>query len=264
MSIYDKNGASLNSIYDVDGNTITNIYDVNGSAIPFYSFDDSTTVTDIYTSSISSQPQGGCIDDDGNVYICLYSAGKFLKYNIGSGTLTQYSFTGSAYGHANGMAYNPNTNHVYVASMKDTGEVYEFDTSCNLVDTLYAKDENGTVFNCWNIAYDQTHRRFIAMSGGKMYFMDDSFDYLSFVTYDENDWANTRQDIETDGVYVYCLSYSANHIYVFDMQGNLVKDISNTGFSGEPESMCYDWTNDKYYIEGKSSYVVIREVVFKS
>ena len=46
------------------------------------------------------------------------------------------------------------------------------------------------------------------------------------------------------------------------MSGDLVKMISNTAFTGEPESMCYDWINDNYYIEGKSSYFVIRQAEF--
>ena len=264
MSAYGIDGNILSRAYNKSGAPVGTVYDVNGTAIPVTDFADSTTVTNIYTSSITSAPQGGCIDNDGNIYICLYAAGKFLKYNIGTGTLTQYSFTPEAYGHANGMAYNPNTDKLYIASMNNTGEVFVLDKSCNLVDTLYARDDLGNIFTCWNIAYDQTNGRFITTYGDKILFMNDNFEYVSHVAYDEAEWANTRQDIETDGVYIYCLSYNANHIYVFDMQGNLVKDISNTAFSGEPESMCYDWTNDKYYIEGKSSYVVIREAVFKN
>lgn len=263
MSAYNINGVPLISAYDVNGNSLQVVYDINGNPIPLTDFLDSTTITDIYTSSISSQPQGGCIDDNGNVYVCFYSAGKFLKHNISTGTNTEASFTPNAYGHANGMAYNPNTGYLYLASMNSTGEVFVFDKSFNLVNTLYAKDSNNNVFNCWNICYDRINERFITMASGVIYFFDDSFNLISTETYNISDWANTRQDIETDGSFIYALSYSPNKIAVFDMNGNLVTTIENTAFTGEPESMCYDWINNKYYIEGISTYYVIREAVFK-
>lgn len=268
MSIYSINGDPLQAVYGINGNSLTQCYDIEGNALMGEppTFLDSATITNIYTSSITAQPQGGCIDNDGNIYVCFNDAGKFRKYNINTGTLTEYSFTPDAYGHANGMTYNPNTGYLYLASMNSTGEVYVFDKSFNLVDTLYARDGNGNIFNCWNIAYNRNTEKFIAVSsvnGGIIYFMDNDFNYVRSVAFDASEWANTRQDIETDGQFIYGLAYNPNHIYVFDFRGNLIKDISNTAFTGEPESMCYDWTNDKYYIEGKGSYFVVREAVFK-
>lgn len=268
MSIYSINGAFLSSAYNINGDSLSQCYDINGNELmgELPTFLDSATITNIYTSSITAQPQGGCIDDNGNIYVCFYHEGKFRKYNLNTGTLTEVSFTPDAYGHANGMAYNPNTGYLYLASMNSTGEVYVFDKSFNLVNTLYAKDGNNSIFNCWNIAYDRNAERFIAISsvnGGIIYFMDNNFNYVRSKAFDASEWANTRQDIETDGQFIYGLSYNSNRIYVFDMNGNLVKDISNTAFTGEPESMCYDWINDRYYIEGTSTYYVIREAVFK-
>ena len=262
MIVYDVEGNALSVAYDVEGNALSAVYDVEGNLLDGVVFADETTITDVYTSSITQQPQGGCIDDDGNVYVCFYSIGKFLKYNVSSDASTEYSFTAGGYGHANGMAYNPNTGYLYLASMKSTGEVYVFDTYCNLVDTLYAKDGSNNVFNCWNIAYDRIGQRFVVMHSGVIYFFDDDFDLITTGTYNVNDWAETRQDIETDGTYIYALSYNPNKICVFTMDGHLVKQITNTAFSGEPESMCYDWINDIYYIEGKSTYYVIRRVEF--
>lgn len=264
MSIYDVNGNPLPTIYDVNENPLLTCYDINGNPITLVQFLDSATVTNVYTSSVTAQPQGGCIDDDGNIYVCFYAEGKFRKYNINSGTLTEASFTPNAYGHGNGMAYNPNTGYLYLASMKNTGEVYVFDKSFNLIDTLYARRNTGVVYSCWNITYDRNTRRFISLDSSKIYFYDDNFDYIDYVPYPENTaWPSTAQDAETDGEFIYCVSYNQNYISVVDMRGHLVKTISNTAFSGEPESMCYDWINDKYYIEGKSTYFVIREVVFK-
>ena len=263
MSLYEVNGDNLITIYDINASVLNAAYDVDGIAIPLYSFDDSTTVTNIYTSSISAQPQGGCMDDEGNLITIFPSSGKFVKHNITSGVDTEYSFTPDVYGHGNGMAYNPSTECFYVAAMKNTGEVYVFDKSFNLVDTLYVRNENDTIFNCWDIAYDQKHQRFITNTGTKLYFMDDDFEYISHVNTPASAWPATAQDIETDGDFVYFINYNPNSISVLDMKGNFIKSISNTGFSGEPESMCYDWENNAYYIEGKSSYYVIRQVVFK-
>lgn len=267
MSIYNINGVEISSAYNVNGVSLPQCYDVNGNELMSgggeITFLDNAIITNVYTSSITSQPQGGCIDDEGNVYVCFYSEGKFRKYNIGTGTLTEASFTANAYGHANGMAYNPNTGYLYLASMKTTGEVYVFDKSFNLVNTLYARNNNGDIFTCWNIAYDRVHQRFITIYARKMYFMNDNFEYMSYVDCPESEiWPYTAQDIESDGEFVYAVGYNPNHITVVDFNGNVVKMISNTAFSGEPESMCYDWINDKYYIEGKSSYFVIRQAEF--
>ena len=266
MSVYDINGNVLSTVYDVNGNIQLPIYDINGNELTtdMPTFLDSATITNVYTSSIASQPQGGCIDDDGNVYVCFHSVGKFLKHNISTGVNTEVSFTANAYGHANGMAYNPNTGYLYLASMNSTGEVFVFDKSLNLVDTLYARDENNSIFNCWCIAYDRKNNRFITITGNKMIFFNDNFVYQNHVSIVSSEiWEYTAQDIETDGDFVYALDYNPNYISVVSMQGVLVKRISNTAFLGEPESMCYDWINDKYYIEGKSTYYVIREAVFK-
>ena len=69
---------------------------------------------------------------------------------------------------------------------------------------------------------------------------------------------------ETDGVFVYEVASSPNKIVVYDMKGNLLKQITCSAFSGEPESLCYDWINDIYYIEGINSIYVIRQAVFKN
>ena len=99
------------------------------------------------------------------------------------------------------------------------------------------------------------------MSNNQMKFYDDSYNFVKQESY--NFWAETGQDIETDGTFVYEIAYNPNKIVAYDMKGNLIKQISCSNFSGEPESMCYDWINDKYYIEGISTYYVIRDAVFK-
>lgn len=269
MAVYDINGNSLSTVYDINRTSLNQCYDIDGNELMSGgpSWKQASVITNIYTSTLTIQPQGGCIDDDGNIYVCFYHAGKFLKYNIGTGVSSEVSFTGDTYGHANGMTYNPNTGYLYLASMKATGEVYVFDTSFNLVNTLYARDGNGDVFTCWNIAYDRNTERFITLvggdSGGEIRFYDDSFTFDSAIEFDIADWQYTRQDIETDGEYVYGVGYNPNWIFAFAMDGTLVAAINNTACGGEPESMMYDWTNGNYYLEGKDSKFVIRQVVFK-
>ena len=266
MAVYDVEGNAFDTVYDVGGNVLIVVYDVDGNMIDEIVFADNATITSIYTSSITYQPQGGCIDDNGNVYGCFYISGNFIKYNLSAGVetiITSPDASGSQpWGHANGMTYNPNTGYFYVASQNDTGEVYVFDASFNLVDTLYAKNANNTVFNCWNICYDRITQRFITMSGGVLYFFDNNFNLDNTGTYDPNDWSATRQDIDTDGSYIYALSWNTNKITVFDMNGNQIKVISCTAFVGEPESICYDWKTGDFYIEGKDSNYVIKQAEF--
>lgn len=264
MSVYNANGIELYTVYSSDGTELPQCYDKDGTALLSPTFDDATTITDIYSMQTSDSPQGGCIDDDGNIYVCFYHAGIFVKYNVNTNIKTETEFTPDAYGHANGMAYNPNDGHLYIAAMKDTGEVYELDKSFNLVNTHYAKDGNNTAFNCWNIAYDRTSDRFITISGNKLYFMDDSFEYITHVPCVEAElWPYTAQDIETDGEFIYAVGWNINTIAVTNMDGTLKQYVSNTAFSGEPESMCYDWINGNFYIEGRASGLVIRQAVFK-
>ena len=268
MSVYGINGNVAQTVYDVTGNALTQAYDINGyelMSVPV--FDDSTTVTNVYTSNINLYPQGGCMDDEGNLCTCLMPAGtsstvsKFIKHNISTGDDVIITVDGANYGHGNGMAYNPNNERFYLTSMKDTGEVYVFNKSFELVDTLYARDENGDVYTCFNLAYNRISRRFISMTHGKMFFYDSDLNYITHSTYDPADWPQTCQDIETDGKYVYGVSYNPNSLSVFDFQGNFIKLITNTGFTGEPENLCYDWSSD-FYMSGKASYFVIRKVEF--
>ena len=265
MSVYDINGNSIFSYYDSIGTSVSSLYDVNGTLITGgggKTFDDSTTVTTIFQESIDGIPQGGCIDSNQNVYVCIYNKGYFVKYNLATEAESKPTYTSGAYGHANGMTYNPNTGYLYIAGMSNSGNVYKLDTSLNLIETLYARDRNNQAFNCWNIAYDRLSRRFITMSGGVIYFMNDSFVCTSTATYTESEWTDTRQDIETDGEYIYCVSHNPAIIHVFSMSGTHIKAITNSGFAGEPESLMYDWTNDIFYMEGLSNGLAIRRTDF--
>ena len=231
MSVYKLNGDALQSVYDITGNYLQQAYDINGNELldnMGMIFNDFATVINTYTSSLNAYPQGGCMDDEGNVCAIFPTIGKFIKHNINTGVETQYSFTPNVYGHGNGMTYNPFTECFYVASMKETGEVYVFNKSFELIDTLYARDENDNVFTCYNIAYNRNTEQFITLrglDGGRIIFYDNDFNRVTQVSFDINDWADTRQDIETDGNYIYAVSYNPNKIFVFNFQGDVIKEI---------------------------------------
>lgn len=268
MSIYNINGQYKSTAYDINGNLLSVVYDINGNAIPLISFLDSATITDVYTSSITWQPQGACVDDDKNVYVCFYNAGKFLKYNLDTGANEQYSFTANGYGHANDATYCSNTGLIYLTSMETNGKVYALDpsTGMTLIDTYIVNGKNNTPSQIWCLAYDRNTERFIAFdTNNDMLFYDQNFNLISYKNAPNlsSIWPATRQGMETDGTFIYAISYQPNLINVIDMNGKLVKHISCSNFSGEPETMCYDWINNKYYIEGISTYYTIKEAAFK-
>ena len=261
--IYNKNGITLVTAYDYQGTAASMVYDVDGNPL-LDVFDSSTTLSTIYTSTITSQPQGGCTDGNGNIYTCFPSVGIFSKYNINTGVEITANFTAGAYGHGNDMTYNPNTGYLYLTAMESDGRVLVLDTSFNLVDTIYLMDDNGEPTTCWNISYDRVHEWYVTINAyGPIYYYDENFNIIKTAAYTQSDWPTTHQNAETDGKYIYAVSYNPNNIYVFTMDGGLVAQISNTGFTGEPEALMYDWTNDVFYIEGKATNYVIRSVEFR-
>ena len=243
--LYDVLGEGVSSVYTVDGTEI--------SGIPSPNIVDSAVSHELYTTSSSSgQTQGFCMDDEGNIYGIYYKGGKFVRYNVNTGVATIFStFTSGTevYGHANGMTYNPNTGYIYIAPMLATGEVYVIDPSdMTFADTLYAYKADGeTPVNVWNICYDRENSQFICMSSGTIYFYDDTFELISIATYDINDWVLTRQDIETDGTYIYASSTEDNAVYVFKMDGTLVGTITLDDQTNELEDVVYDWQTGLFF-----------------
>lgn len=254
MSVYDVSGNAISSYYDSSGTIKSELYDVDGTLITSHEYDgflDNTVLQTVYrNASLNAVAQGGCVGAYSNVYVCFHDAGIIANYNLITGILTQYTFTSGAYGHANGMTYNPNTGYLYIAPMQSTGAVYVLNPSnMNLVDTAYVKDENGASFSCWNIAFDRLSRMFITLSGQTLYFYDESFQLVKTAPCDMSSLEGTRQDIETDGHYIYHVFDSPMYIHVVAMDGTYVKAISNSNFVGEPESLMYNWETDLFYLE---------------
>lgn len=218
---------------------------------------ESIRIKSLFNSTTAGQTQGSCIDDDGNIYSVLYSVGKIAKYNVYSGTETIYTFTAGGYGHANDAAFNPTTGKVYVVSMNTTGEVYELDPSNDmaLTHTYIATKTGGSATQIWCLAYDRKTGHFIAFDTEKsMLTYDASFNLLSSVTVSALDtiWPDTRQGMETDGDYLYLVSYSPNVITVIDMAGNMVKRYS-LAVTTEPETLIYDWNSGMLFLQDWSS-----------
>lgn len=237
MSLFSANGSPVYSGINAD----------------FY-FGQSIGLKDLHATTVAGQAQGFCIDDDGNTYTVLYHTGKILKYNLYTGVETVYSFTADAYGHANDATFNPNTGKVYVASMNATGEVYELDpaNSMALNRTLYTYDEDGNAVKVWAIAYDRRRSRYITFdTTPALREYDNSFNLLTTKTLTSESllsiWPTTRQGMETDGNFLYLISYDTSQINITDMGLNLVK-VLPLSITTEPESMTYDWNTGMMFL----------------
>lgn len=255
----------MSNIYDSSGNTVSAIYTADGTEIeiaPVIDFPEPNlattgTFTSLFTTTTVGNTQGSCIDDDGNIYTVFYAVGAIVKYNIYTGEETTYSFTANLYGHANSLTYNPNTGYVYVASMKTTGEVYVLDPSNSMAVAAikYALKGDGTALTPWCMAYDRNTRRFYLQSAGVLYQYDDDFNLVDYsVTFDIDDWGGTRQGMETDGTYIYGVSYGQNYLYVFDLTGTLVTTVNCTALTQEPEELMYDWNSGIFYIQQNAGH----------
>lgn len=246
-TIIDKNGRHVSSLYDSQGNglDVGDAYSLP-NLLPICEF------TQIFQSAQTGQTQGSCIDDNGNIFTIYHSSGKISRYNIYSKEESIITFTPNAYGHANDATYNPNTGYIYVAPMLDTGEVYILDPQNDmaLVDTVYAYKPNGSSLIVWNIAYNREIRKFVILHAGFIYLYNDDFTlYDASEEYDTTKWTDTGQGMETDGKYIYALSYNPNICHVFKYDGTFLMDIDFQLLSGEPETIIYDWNTKCFYVE---------------
>lgn len=255
MSLYNLNGGTIQNVYTVDGIRIQT------SDIPSPNIANEATSHEIFRSTATGQTQGFCMDDSGNVYGIYYKLGKFVRYNVNTKTETIFNtFTSGSevYGHANGMTYNPNTDRIYIAPMLSTGEVYVIDPSDMTLDTtLYAyQADRTTPLTVWNICYDRVSHSFICFHSGTIYFYDDNFALKKTTSYTVDDWQLTRQDLETDGEFIYASSAYVtvsgvagvdNAVYVFTMDGELVGTSVFDNQTDELEDVCYDWRTGLFY-----------------
>ncbi len=254
MAVFDYTGLEIDHFFDYEGTEIP----VGGGLPSPNVVDTEADTTLLWTANHNTSVQGSCIDDSGNLYAIYYRRGSIAKYNVltKTGGVTTGAFESEAYGHANGMCFNPNTGYLYIAASL-TGECYVLDPSdYSLVDTLYALDENDEPYYFWNICYDRKTRQFITFANGNIIRRyNDNFELVLSGTY-ESGWQSTYQDIETDGDYIYCCSTHVNvtgqtgvadAVYVFTMDGKFVTSFVLDNQTEELEDICYDWNTGLWY-----------------
>ena len=157
-------------------------------------------------------------------------------------------------GHINDMAYNPNTNLLYVVGydtndFSTRGNIAMFDPITLEYRGMIRLRHDGEMIPINALTYDRINDRYIVSrpgeAGNNYVFLDADFRYVGELLL-ERDEVFTIQGIETDGKYLYRSLWdrnSSNYITVYDMGGRFLAQI-DTGVSGkdmELEDIMYDW-----------------------
>lgn len=258
MSLFNIHGESLKVAYDVHGNPLKTVYDIHGNLISLIDFLDTLTATQLPSISVSGIKQGGCTDGTYLYQMCFdsnaYTTGNIIKYKISDGTYTLFPFDASIpFSHGNDMTYNPNNNHIYVCAMTADGAVIELDADdLSYVDTHYIVNRNGNTYQVWQICFDRKNNRFYSAGSNSQYLVYDSnWNLVGYFDMPEHPNA-TAQGCETDGDYIYRVTWNPNLIDVATVGGDYVCTITNP-LSGEPENLMCDWNGNFYVGMNKNS-----------
>lgn len=285
MGIYKLDGTETTTAYDRAAASLDVVYDIHGTVIELHEdpgpgpqpdpdmFLDTATATVVSSISISAAGivQGACTDGE-YIYMCEgdssnYTYMNVLKVRISDGAITTVRYNGTPnFGHANDMAYNPTKNWLYVCTMLSDGSVIVLDAAdLSYVKTIYLDKPSGGVYEVWQICFNRNN--------GMLYsaVWDE---YERFAAYDEegvyvssfsvpNHPSATGQGCETDGSYIYRITYNPNLIDVMTIDGTFVKTLS-LSLSGEPEALMCDWNGTYYANLCKSGQNVYRVQMFKS
>lgn len=236
------------------------VYDVNGKLLGNTSkiFKDVVDATLLWTISLPLIKQGACTDGV-YLYQChgeatTGTAMNVSKIQISDGTIIATAeFTGTPdFEHANDCTFNPNTNEVAVCTSLSDGSVIILDADdLSYKSTAYLTNAKGTPYSIWSLCYDRTRNCYYVVSGLHVFVYDAEwnytreFDLLSNPTVATG--SPTGQGIETDGNYIYGVTYNPNLITIRTVDGGSVKTLINSEVLYEPETMAYDW-NGNYYI----------------
>lgn len=259
--IYDINGNALDTAYALNGAALTGAYDIDGEQIfpdtppppPPPSFLDTAVLTALANVSTTGTKQGCCTDGE-YIYQTAgdtsnYTYMQIIKYKISDGTYTVVRFDGTPnFGHANDMAYNPNNGYLYICTMLTDGSVIVLDSSdLSYVDTIYATNSVGEPYGVSSFCFDRLTNRFYSKASNTAFnIYDANFDYVGQIPAATTLTA-TAQGCETDGTYIYRVTYNPNYFDVIEIAtGERVKTIANP-MTGEPESLAYDW-NGQFYV----------------
>lgn len=252
----------MQGAYNTLGNRVQVAYMTNGTPINISTFLDMAIVTALPSISVGGTKQGACTDGE-YIYQMIIPTFSGIKYNIANGTYSLVELGSSVpYSHANDMAYNPINQHIYVAAMTSDGAVMELDNQWNYIQTHHLVGVSGSTYSVWGLCFDQNTNHFLSENSGGVAVYDQYFNYLDWFALPEHPSA-TGQGFETDGEYLYRVTYNPNLIDVATITGEYVTTITNP-LSSEPETMMYDWHNDRYFINTNTTSDFFYRVILKN
>lgn len=261
MPIYNKSGNAIYDAYSAPGDRLLKAYKADGTPIPLDQFLDTAILTPLPSINFSGNKQGACTDGE-YLYQFMINSFRGIKYKISDGTYQTYSLGSSIpYNHGNDMAYNPTNNHIYVASMSSDGAVMELDTDFNYITTHYLVSDSGQPYEVWGLCFNQKTNQFFSLYGNSICVYDTNLNYIRRFPLPEYPNA-TGQGCETDGEYIYRVTYSPNLIDIATIDGAFVKTMDNP-MSGEPETMMYDWIHDRYFMNKQTATDLFWQVQLK-
>ena len=163
-------------------------------------------------------------------------------------------------GHINDMAYNPNTNKVYIvcydpADWSTRGDVAVFDPiTLEFEWMIKLKYPSGEMVPINSMVYDRTRNRYVvslaSQDGEHNVILDEHFNYVAPFSLDRAEEL-VLQGFDTDGTYIYRAVWeknTGNFISVYDMDGRFITQI-DTGLSPkdmELEDVMCDWNGSLF------------------
>jgi len=240
-------------VFDLTGEKQHYFYNSYGRLVNFPSVITAELLPEI---EFSGTKQGGCTDGE---YI-YQSAGdtsdytylNIVKYKIADGSFTSVRYDGNPnFGHANDMTYNPDEDRIYIATMMADNSIVILNASdLSYVDTIYLSDCNKIP----QIAYNRNDKKYYLRQGSEYLIYDSSWNLVERRYAPPQLSGTTGQGDETDGSFIYRLTYgSTNGIYgekngldILTIDGKRVGHIK-IDVPREPESIMYDW-NGNYYV----------------
>ena len=253
--LYDISGRTISESHNIIGESLPVAYDYLGNEIvidtPRFL---ETAILTAFPSFTENGPKQGLCTDGTYIYIAgstsmSYTYGKMIKYDISQGTYEVKQYESSVpFNHGNDLAYDPNNGRIYVATMTtDGGVVVVNSANLNYVKTIYLKNDAGNAYPVRQIAFNRDNKHFYASSDeNTVYEYTQNFEYIGKVTHPTLPEA-THQSFETDGRFLYRVIYNPNFVIVSTLTGESVASI-NIDFSGEPESVAYNWENGEFYM----------------
>ena len=253
MNAYDIEGNAVDTAFSLIGEHRNDIFDMSGLRIGFdRDWLANAASEQIAEISISGTRQGGCTDGE---YIYqtsgdtdYYTSMTIIKYKIADGTYTTKTFSGTPnFGHANDMAYNPNTGYLYVCTMLSDGSVIVLDASdLSYVETIYLKNASNESYKVWQFCYNRWEDCYYSAYSNNYLVYNNEWEYVKTIEMPSSQQA-TAQGCETDGQYIYRLTYNPNYIDVAKVDGTYVTTINLSTGGHEPEAIMCDW-NGKFYV----------------